>query len=160
MVDPSQLTSALINLAVNARDAMPDGGKLTIETRNVVLDEAYAQQHADVGARALRDDRGERHRQRHSGGDPRPGVRPVLHHQGSRAKGTGLGLSMVYGFVKQSGGHIKIYSEEGHGTTIRIYLPRADRADRRDVAAPLHRPSAATNRSSWSRTTRWCAPTS
>jgi signal transduction histidine kinase/CheY-like chemotaxis protein len=124
LADPAQLSSALLNLAVNARDAMPSGGKLTLETDNVVLDDAYADQNDEVvpGAYAMIavSDTG-------CGipaaildrvFDPFFTTKPV-------GKGTGLGLSMVYGFVKQSGGHIKIYSEDRYGTTIKIFLPRA-----------------------------------
>ncbi len=127
LVDPSQLTTALLNLAVNARDAMPDGGKLTIETGNVVLDESYCQMHSDIrpGSYVMIavSDTGS--------GIPaaiRDKVFEPFFSTKDTGKGTGLGLSMVYGFVKQSGGHVKIYSEEKHGTTIKIYLPRSDSA--------------------------------
>jgi PAS domain S-box-containing protein len=132
-IDASQLASALINMAINARDAMPDGGKLLIETRNVILDEAYAQANADVvpGPYVML-----------AISDTGTGMSPAIRDQvfepffttKSGSKGSGLGLSMVYGFVKQSGGHIRIYSEEGHGTTIRLYLPPASLVE--DMAAP------------------------
>jgi signal transduction histidine kinase len=124
LIDPSQLTNAILNLSLNARDAMPEGGKLIIETSNVVLDEGYVRMNSDVAAGdyvmvAVTD----------SGhGIPAAILNKVFEPFFTTKdvdKGTGLGLSMVYGFVKQSNGHIKIYSEEGHGTTIRIYLPRA-----------------------------------
>ncbi|MDP3077992.1 ATP-binding protein [Bradyrhizobium sp.] len=124
LIDPSQLSNAVLNLALNARDAMPDGGKLTIETCNVVLDEEYARTNGDVSAGnyvlvAVTD----------SGhGIPAAILNNVFEPFFTTKevdKGSGLGLSMVYGFVKQSSGHIKIYSEEGHGTTVRIYLPQA-----------------------------------
>jgi PAS domain S-box-containing protein len=121
--DPNQLENVILNLAVNARDAMPEGGRLTLETQNAHLDERYvahepglgvgqyvllaisdtgAGMPADVIAKAF---------------DPFFTTKPV-------GKGTGLGLSQVYGFIKQSGGHVKIYSEVGEGTAIKVYLPR------------------------------------
>lgn len=120
--DPNQLENAILNLAVNARDAMPEGGRLTIETSNAHVDDDYAREAgiepgqyvllcvsdtgtgmtAEVIAKAF---------------DPFFTTKGV-------GKGTGLGLSQVYGFIRQSGGHVKIYSEPGHGTTIKLYLPR------------------------------------
>ena len=124
LIDPSQLSNAVLNLALNARDAMPDGGKLTIETCNVVLDEEYARTNGDVSAGnyvlVTVTDSGH--------GIPAAILNNVFEPFFTTKdvdKGSGLGLSMVYGFVKQSSGHIKIYSEEGHGTTVRIYLPQA-----------------------------------
>jgi signal transduction histidine kinase len=124
LIDPSQLTNAILNLALNARDSMPDGGKLTIETSNVILDDSYAGIHNEVTAGpyvliAVTD----------SGHGIPAGIlenvfEPFFTTK-DVGKGSGLGLSMVYGFVKQSNGHIKIYSEESHGTTVRIYLPQA-----------------------------------
>ena len=121
IVDPNQLTTAILNLALNARDAMPGGGKLIVETGAAYLDEAYASSNdvppghyvliavSDTGS-----------------GIPANMLArvfdPFFTSKGP-GKGTGLGLSMVYGFIKQSAGHIKIYSEESHGTTIKMYLP-------------------------------------
>jgi PAS domain S-box-containing protein len=135
LVDPGQLSSALLNLAINARDAMPDGGKLVLETRNVTFDEEYAAANGDVQAgnyvMVAVSDTGV--------GIPSGIIDRVFEPFFSTkevGKGTGLGLSMVYGFVKQSGGHIKVYSEEGHGTTFRLYLPQAD-APPVQLAEPL-----------------------
>ncbi|MFC5326836.1 PAS domain S-box protein [Bradyrhizobium oligotrophicum] len=121
-VDPNQLATAIINLALNARDAMPNGGKLILETGWADLDENYASLYDDVRpgryAMIAVSDSGS--------GIPAAIIdkvfNPFFTSKGP-GKGTGLGLSMVYGFVKQSAGHIRIYSEEGHGTTIRMYLP-------------------------------------
>jgi PAS domain S-box-containing protein len=123
-VDPNQLTTAILNLALNARDAMPKGGKLIVETINSYLDDGYASQHSEVnpGEYVLI-----------AMSDTGTGISANLLDKVFEpffttkeiGKGTGLGLSMVYGFVKQSGGHIKIYSEEAHGTTIKLYLPRS-----------------------------------
>jgi CheY-like chemotaxis protein len=125
IVDPTQLESAILNLCVNARDAMPGGGTLTIETGNAVLDADYATQNPDVtpGEYILV-----------AVSDTGTGISPEnldrvfdpFFTTKEVGKGTGLGLSMVYGFVKQSRGHIKIYSEPGHGTSVKLYLPRTD----------------------------------
>ncbi|MBB4378350.1 signal transduction histidine kinase/CHASE3 domain sensor protein/ActR/RegA family two-component response regulator [Bradyrhizobium sp. CIR48] len=131
-IDPSRLTNAVLNMAINARDAMPNGGKLLLETHRVVLDEAYAQAHADVVAGPY---------VMLAVSDTGTGMSPDIQQKAFEpffttkevGKGSGLGLSMVYGFVKQSGGHIKIYSEENHGTTIKLYLPPGEGAA--DVAA-------------------------
>ena len=144
--DPAQLESAIINLAINARDAMPTGGKLTIETANSDLDERYARAHAEVepGQYVLI-----------SVSDTGTGMAPEVVERAfdpfyttkGAGKGTGLGLSQVFGFVKQSGGHVKIYSEIGRGTTVKVYLPRhlgaasttlADEAEK--AALPLGTP--------------------
>ncbi len=122
-VDGHQLESLLLNLAVNARDAMPSGGKLTIEAANATLDEIYVREQVGLapGQYVLI-----------AVSDTGSGMPPEVIAKAfdpffttkPTGKGTGLGLSQAYGFVKQSGGHIKIYSEMGHGTTVKIYLPR------------------------------------
>jgi PAS domain S-box-containing protein len=122
-VDPNQLEVAIINLAVNARDAMPKGGKLTLETANVHLDEKYASTQAEVAPGqyvmiAVTDNgSGMTPEIQAKAFDPFFTTKDVGH-------GTGLGLSQVYGFAKQSRGHVKIYSEDGEGTTIKLYFPR------------------------------------
>ena len=127
MVDASQLQNALLNLAINARDAMPRGGRLTIEITNVRLDADYAQTYPDIrtGRYVLitvtDTGSGMSEEVRRRAFEPFFTTKPT-------GAGTGLGLSMVYGFVKQSGGNIQIYSELGHGTSVRVFLPLAEGA--------------------------------
>ena len=122
-VDISQFEAALLNLVVNARDAMPDGGRLVIETGNVHLDEEYCRANADVqrGDYVMMSvaDSG-------TGMTPEVAARAFEPFFSTKAVGygTGLGLSQVYGFIKQSGGHVRIDSAPGQGATVRIYLPR------------------------------------
>jgi PAS domain S-box-containing protein len=127
LADPAQVESAILNLAINARDAMPGGGRLTIEMTNAVLDEAYVRDDPELspGQYVLL-----------AVSDTGHGMTPEtvakvfepFFTTKSEEKGTGLGLSMVYGFVKQSRGHIQIYSEVDQGTTVKIYLPRSRQA--------------------------------
>lgn len=131
--DPTQVENALLNLAINARDAMSGSGKLTIEMGNAALDQEYARNHQEVlpGQYVML-----------AVTDTGSGMRPEILDKvfepffstKPEGKGTGLGLSMVYGFVKQSGGHVKIYSEVDQGTTVRIYLPRSVADEDREVA--------------------------
>jgi len=135
LADPTQIENALLNLAINARDAMDGTGKLTIEASNARLDDTYTTGLDDVESGnyvllAVTDSgTGMDETTLEQVFEPFFSTKP-------EGKGTGLGLSMVYGFVKQSGGHIKIYSEPGHGTTVKLYLPRALGEEEREVMAP------------------------
>ncbi len=132
-VDMGQLENAILNLAINARDAMKGHGKLTIEAGNSSLDDAYAARHPDVSAGQY---------VMIAVSDTGPGIEPDILERvfepffttKPEGEGTGLGLSMVYGFAKQSGGHAKIYSEVGQGTTVRLYLPRTRQEE--DIVIP------------------------
>jgi PAS domain S-box-containing protein len=140
--DPTQLENALINLAVNARDAMPEGGRLTIETQNVLLDEAYVAGFAEPvtpGQYVLIavSDTGHGMTQ-----ETLAQVFEPFFTTKETGKGTGLGLSQVYGFVRQTGGHIRIYSEVGEGTSVKLYLPRALGAVEQEAVSE-HRPPTA-----------------
>ncbi len=130
-IDAGELDAALLNLIVNARDAMPNGGKLTIETANAILDTDYADRHSEVSAGEY---------VMISISDTGTGMtsetldrvfEPFFTTK-SKGKGSGLGLSMVFGFTKQSGGHIKVYSELDEGTTVKLYFPKADSVDKAD----------------------------
>jgi CheY-like chemotaxis protein len=144
LADPNQLEIAILNLAVNARDAMPDGGRLTVETANAHLDEAYAASQtevvpgqyvvisiSDTGIGMSREIMARAF-------EPFFTTKDIGH-------GTGLGLSQVYGFAKQSGGHLRIYSELGHGTTVKLYLPRLLSSEEPDVlpSTPVQAPPSA-----------------
>jgi CheY-like chemotaxis protein len=135
LCDPNQLENALLNLAINARDAMPEGGLLTLEAVNAELDSTYAATQEDlkpgsyVAISVSDNGSGMPATVRDRVFDPFFTTKPL-------GEGTGLGLSMVYGFVKQSGGHIRVYSEVGQGTTVRLYLPRHNgEADDRENTA-------------------------
>ena len=128
LADPTNVENAILNLAINSRDAMDAQGRLTIEAGNAFLDDAYVASHSDVTAGQY---------VQISVSDTGSGMTRAVMEQvfepffstKPQGKGTGLGLSMVYGFVKQSGGHVKVYSEPGQGTTIKLYLPRSTQAE-------------------------------
>ncbi|ANL68344.1 sensor histidine kinase/response regulator hybrid protein (plasmid) [Rhizobium phaseoli] len=132
--DPVQIENALLNLAINSRDAMDGAGRLTIEVGNAFLDDSYSRTHPEVKAGqyvvlAVTDTgSGMTEEVKEQAFEPFFSTKP-------EGKGTGLGLSMVYGFVKQSGGHVKIYSQTGEGTTLKLYLPRSFRSEDRATAS-------------------------
>ncbi len=142
IADPTQLETAVLNLAVNARDAMPKGGTLSIEIANAHLDSEYAGRQVEVApgdyVEIAVSDTG-------TGMPPEVIARAFdpFFTTKDAGRGTGLGLSMVYGFIKQSGGHIKIYSEPGHGSTIKLWLPRAAQAVDEDEASSSTQPQPA-----------------
>ena len=137
-VDPNQLENSVLNLCINARDAMPDGGKLTIETSNKWIDDRAAE--AGFADRAICFALRHRYRHRHDPDvvekafDPFFTTKPI-------GEGTGLGLSMIYGFVRQSGGQVRIYTELGQGTTMCLYLPRHSEYAEEDIDAFENTPS-------------------
>jgi len=136
MADPAQIESALVNLVLNARDALPNGGRIVIECTATAIDEAYANRFEELSAGdyiVL------------SVSDNGTGMPPEVLKRATEpffttkdvGKGSGLGLSMIFGFAKQSGGHLNIYSELGHGTTVKLYLPQANGTDEAAAPAPL-----------------------
>ncbi|MBV9698250.1 MAG: CHASE3 domain-containing protein [Gammaproteobacteria bacterium] len=135
-VDRNQFETALLNLAINARDAMADGGKLSIETSNTYLDDGYAQLNPEVTAGQYAmvavSDSGTG-----MGAEIMARAFDPFFTTKDADKGTGLGLSQVFGFIKQSGGHIKLYSEEGQGTTVKMYLPRLPITTLEQFEAPV-----------------------
>jgi signal transduction histidine kinase/CheY-like chemotaxis protein len=144
-VDGNQVENAILNLAINARDAMPNGGRLTIETANVYLDDAYAARFGDVTAGQY---------VMLSVTDTGTGIAPELMKNifepffttKPAGEGSGLGLAMVHGFVKQTGGHVRIYSELGQGTSVKVYLPRLMEAEGATAVPATRSPPALSGR--------------